>query len=122
MKHKILVVEDNINIQNIYKFKLELGGYLVKVANNGLEALSVMQDFKPELVLLDLKMPVMGGVELLSKLYELYDELPFKVFILTNISFDEVPTSIKFLKYDKYLVKAHLTPSQLLQMVDDVFK
>ena len=120
--HKVAVIEDNLNIQNIYKFKLELGGYLVKVANHGLEALSLIEDFKPELILLDLKMPIMGGAELLSKLYEVYEELPFKVFILTNISFDEVPTSIKFLKYDKYLVKAHLTPSQLLQMVDDVFK
>jgi CheY-like chemotaxis protein len=122
MTKKIAIIEDNLNIQNIYKFKLEYSGYKVKTANNGLEGLDLIKEFEPDLILLDLKMPVMGGVEMLAKLYQEFDEVKFKIFILTNISFDEVPAQIKILKFDKYLIKAHLTPNQLLQMVNEAMQ
>jgi len=122
MTKKIAIIEDNLSIQNIYKFKLEYSGYKVKTANNGLEGLDLIKEFEPDLILLDLKMPVMGGVEMLAKLYQEFDEVKFKIFILTNISFDEVPAQIKILKFDKYLIKAHLTPNQLLQMVNEAMQ
>jgi len=62
-ERKILVVDDEQPIADILKFKLEKEGYSVDVANDGVEALEKVEEFKPDLILLDIMLPLMDGME-----------------------------------------------------------
>lgn len=117
---KVVVIEDEISICEMYKMKLSSAGYAVKTAHNGQEGLELLQDFKPQLILLDLKMPVMSGDEMLAKLRETDWGAEIRVIVLTNISRDEAPRTLQFLNIDRYIVKAHHTPSQVLEIVQEI--
>lgn len=69
--HKVLIVDDETDILDILQFNLNKEGYETRVAENGKRALEIAKDFKPHLVLLDIMMPVMDGVETCRHLREL---------------------------------------------------
>jgi CheY-like chemotaxis protein len=119
-KIKILVVEDDPQIQQIYQFKLENSGYEVRVADNGEQGLELAKAHKPPLILLDLRMPVMTGEEMLEKLRGTDWGAEIRVIVLTNISKDEAPRNLRFLAVDRYVVKAHHTPTQVVDIVREV--
>lgn len=117
---KVLVVEDDTAIRNLYHAKLGKEGYQTRVACNGLEGLNAAREFQPHIILLDLRMPVMTGDEMLQKLRETDWGSDMRVIILTNISKTEAPLSLRFLHVDRYIVKVHHTPSQVVDIVKDV--
>jgi CheY-like chemotaxis protein len=120
MSHTVVVVEDDQDLQYLYRLKLEREGFKVATASNGVEGLKVTEDVQPDLILLDLMMPIMGGAEMLTKLRaEPWGGNP-RVIILTNISRDEAPQALRFLHVDRYIVKAHHTPSQVIHIVHEV--
>lgn len=119
-KQKIAVIEDEPSICEMYRMKLASVGYDVKVAHDGQEGLSVLEDFRPKLILLDIKMPIMSGDEMLAKLRETEWGAEMRVIILTNISRDEAPKNLQFLGIDRYIVKAHHTPSQVVEIVEQI--
>lgn len=121
-KHKIAVIEDEPSICEMYRMKLSGSGYEVKVAHDGQEGLKLLEEFKPQLILLDLRMPVMNGDEMLAKLRQTEWGADIRVIILTNISRDEAPKELQFLSVDRYIVKAHHTPAQVLEIVDHILK
>lgn len=120
MPTKIAVIEDEHAIAQMYKMKLELSGFQAHVAGNGQEGLELIQEFVPELILLDLRMPIMSGDEMLEKLRSTDWGAKVRVIILTNISKDEAPSSLRFLNVDRYIVKAHHTPQQVIDIVNEV--
>lgn len=117
---KIAVVEDEPSICEMYRMKLSANGYEVKTAHDGKEGLELAESFKPDLILLDLMMPVMTGGEMLAKLRETDWGADVRVIILTNISRDEAPKGLQFLHVDRYIVKAHHTPAQVLEIVETI--
>ncbi len=117
---KITVVEDEPAICNMYKMKLASSGFDVSVAFNGKEGLEVVEKHKPTLILLDIKMPVMSGDEMLEKLRQTDWGADIRVIILTNISRDEAPHNLRLLNIDRYIVKAHYTPTQVIDIVNEV--
>ncbi len=117
---KIAIVEDDKPIQFLYKSKLELEGFQVATADNGQEGLAIIREHEPELILLDIRMPVMSGDEMLTRLREQTWGASIRVIILTNISKDEAPSALRFLNVDRYLVKAHHTPRQVVDVVNEV--
>lgn len=119
-KIKVAVIEDDQSITDIYRFKLEHEGFAVAVAHDGQEGLKVIEQFEPELILLDLRMPVMSGDEMLSHLRSTDWGSNIKVIVLTNISKDEAPTGLRFLNVDRYIVKAHHTPNQVVDVIREV--
>lgn len=119
-KAKILVVEDEAAIRQMYEFKLAKEGYEVRVAGDGVEGLALIKEFLPDLLLLDLRMPIMSGEEMLEKLRAGSLGAGTKVVILTNISKSEAPASLRFLNIDRYIVKAYTTPAQVLAIVKEV--
>lgn len=119
-KYKIAVIEDEPSIRHIYQTKLELEGFTVATAENGVTGYALLESFKPDLVLLDIRMPEMNGDEMLTKVREHEWGADIRVIILTNISKDEAPSILRFLYVDRYIVKAHYTPSQVLQIVCEV--
>ena len=117
---KIAVVEDDEPIREMYKFKLENSGYKVCTAKNGKLGLEVVQEEKPDLILLDIMMPEMNGDIMLQKLRETDWGADIRVVVLTNLSKDEAPHTLRFLNVDRYVVKAHHTPAQVIEIVKEV--
>ena len=119
-KLKAVVVEDDGDLRFLYQNKLERQGFEVIVAKDGAEGLEVVKHCKPDIVLLDLLMPVMGGSEMLARLRSEEWGSEIRVIILTNISKDEAPPALRFLNVDRYIVKAHYTPAQVVDIVNEV--
>ena len=117
---KAIVVEDDQDLQFIYKLKLEREGFTVKTASNGQEGLDLTREFRPHIILLDLMMPIMGGTEMLTRLRAQDWGGEARVVILTNISKDEAPQALRFLHVDRYIVKAHHTPAQVIAIVNEI--
>jgi DNA-binding response OmpR family regulator len=122
MTAKIAIIEDDQAISQMYRFKLESSGYIVETAANGKLGLELIEKMKPDLLLLDIRMPEMGGDEMLKKLREFDWGADIRVVILTNISKDEAPHSLRFLSVDRYIVKAHYTPKEVLEVVGEVLQ
>lgn len=119
-KHKIAVIEDDLPICNMYRMKLETTGHEVKTAHNGEDGYELIQEFEPDLVLLDIKMPIMSGDVMLEKVRSTEWGSKPRVVILTNISKDEAPHGLRFLNVDRYIVKAHHTPTQVMDIVHEI--
>lgn len=120
LRSKLAIIEDDAAIAAMYEFKLQNDGYHVKRADNGKAGLELLQEFQPDLILLDIKMPVMSGDEMLEKLRSTDWGSSMRVIILTNISRDEAPSGLRLLNVDRYLVKAHHTPKQVVDVVNEV--
>lgn len=118
-KNKILVVEDDPDLAEAYRLILEQSDYEVALARNGEEALVQSNAQNPDLILLDLRMPVMTGVEFLKK-YNLHSEHPgVKVIVFSNYDLqDEIDDAFK-LGASRYVLKAWASPKELLQIVED---
>jgi len=113
----ILIVEDEPELAEAYQSLLLQSGYSVTVAHNGKEALEIAETTPPQLILLDLRMPIMDGVEFLQK-YNLQEEHPdVKVVVFSNYDMqDEIDDAYR-LGADRYVLKAWASPKELLQIV-----
>lgn len=120
MSYRAVVVEDDQDIQYLYRLKLEREGFEVAVANNGVEGLALIQAFQPHIVLLDIMMPIMNGAEMLARMRAEQWGSDARVVVLTNISKDEAPQALRFLHVDRYIVKAHHTPAQVVNIVTEI--
>jgi CheY-like chemotaxis protein len=117
---RVLMVEDHPDIADLYQLKLQLEGYRVAVASDGVAGLSMARSLIPDLILLDIHVPQLDGLQVLAALREdkATDELPVIV-----CSEDDDPLLIKEanrLGAVAYLVKANLLPSRLSKTVGDV--
>jgi two-component system, OmpR family, response regulator AdeR len=119
-KIKAVVVEDDSDLRFLYQNKLERHGFEVLVAVDGVDGLEVIKRTKPHIILLDLLMPVMSGSEMLARMRSEEWGSDIRVIILTNISKDEAPPALRFLNVDRYIVKAHHTPAQVVGIVYEV--
>jgi DNA-binding response OmpR family regulator len=117
---KIAVIEDDHAIASMYDFKLRACGYHVAIAPDGKDGLELVKKFEPDLILLDLMMPEMRGDEMLQKMRETDWGAKIRVIVLTNLSKDEAPMTLRFLNVDRYIVKAHHTPAQVVDIVHEV--
>ena len=119
---KITIIEDDLPIAQMYELKLKSAGYTTRVAHDGQEGLAVIEDCKPDLILLDIMMPIMNGDEMLEKLRQTDWGTNIRVIVLTNISRDEAPRKLSLLNVDRYIVKAHHTPQQVLDIIKEVLR
>jgi two-component system response regulator AdeR len=118
--YKVLIIEDDRDIQYLYKLKLEHEGFTVAVANDGRQGLKLAEEFTPNIMLVDLLLPEMNGTEMLTAIREHDWGSDIRVLVLTNISKDEAPQALRFLHVDRYIVKAHSTPAQIVSAVWEV--
>jgi CheY-like chemotaxis protein len=98
---KILIVDDEESIRFLYKEELEEEGYIVECAKNGEEALEKLIVFKPDLISLDIKMPVMDGIEALKRIREKERHLP----IILCSAYGEYKQDLTTWASDAYVVK-----------------
>ena len=116
-KKTILVAEDDSFYSNIYKFKLNKEGFDVQTANNGDEALKLAKEHKPDLILLDLIMPIKDGFETLKELKLDPALKDVKVIVISNLGQDEDITRTKELGAQDYLVKANMSIQEMMDKV-----
>ena len=119
-KVKIAIIEDDVAISGMYTAKLAASGYDIKVAENGKVGLELIASFKPDIVLLDLMMPVMNGLEVLQKLKDEPELTRAKIVVLSNMGDTETTAKIAGFKVDDRIIKAELTPSQVEERVKKV--
>jgi CheY-like chemotaxis protein len=113
---KIMIVEDDPAIREIYMLKFELEGYKIHGAANGQEALDALANFKPDFILLDLMMPVMGGAEFLRR-FQLKN-LPSEVIVFTNFSAADQDLTLTELGIAEYWVKSDFTPELVISRIE----
>jgi DNA-binding response OmpR family regulator len=114
---KVAIVEDDQAISTMYRIKFEAEGFTVETAANGKLGLELIEQMKPDIVLLDLMMPEMNGDEMLTELRKKSWGKDTKVIILTNSGEEQAPPSLKELGIRRYIVKAEMTPRQVAEMV-----
>lgn len=122
MKRNILIVEDEPTLASAYRTLLEGAGYEVESAYNGQDALDKTEQFEPDLILLDLRMPVMDGVGFLSQ-YNLAEKHPdVKVIVFSNYDMQKEIDEAYRLGADRYVLKAWASPREILQLVENTLK
>lgn len=122
MPKKIAIIEDEADIRDMYKIKLELGGYEVVSADNGTDGLKLIKSEKPDLVLLDILMPDKDGYEVLEEIKKSNDpKLKLTpVIVISNLSNENDISEAKELGASDFLVKAKINPSIALEKVNAI--
>lgn len=119
---RIVIVEDNTALADIYKTRLELLGYTCFVAYNGIDALYQIEKGKPDLVLLDLMVPKIAGDQILETMRKSEWGKNIKVLIISNLSEADAPAGLRDFGIEGYAVKANLSNDQIDQLVDNILK
>ena len=113
----ILLIEDDPLLIDIYSTKLKESGFEVTVAEDGEKGLRSLEGAMPNLVLLDIVLPKQNGWEVLSKIRQNDRFKGLKVVLLSNLGQKEEIEKGLSLGADRYLIKAHFTPTQVVQEI-----
>ena len=114
---KIIIVEDNKDLQQIYKYAFESKGYEVKISDNGLVGITDIIDFMPNIVLLDLMMPEMNGYEFLEALKN-NTSIKVPVAVISNLTQEQERQKAMQSGADLYLVKSDYEGLDLVTKID----
>lgn len=117
-KAKILAVEDDKYLASIYQMKLKNQGYNVELAANGEEGLEKAKIFKPDLILLDLMMPIMDGYSMLNELKKDPKLKNTKIIILTNLGQEsDIQQAVNHGVLD-YVVKTDTATTEIIDKIE----
>lgn len=119
---KIVIVEDNVSLADIYKIRLEALGYICFVAYDGIDAVSLIKQELPDLVLLDLMVPKIAGDQILEIMRRSEWGKDIKVLIISNLNEADAPAGLRDQGIEGYAVKANLSNDQIDQLVDNILK
>lgn len=122
MAKKILIVEDDRFLRELMARKLREGGFEVIEAGDGEEGLKKIKETKPDLVLLDLILPSIDGFEVLSRKKEDPEIEKIPVIVLSNLGQREDIEKGLALGAIDYMVKAHFTPSEIIEKVKNILR
>lgn len=128
MKKTILFVEDDLPTIDVYSTALEGAGFKLEIINFGEKAIERVKEIKegkakkPDLVLLDLILPDMNGIEVLKTMRRQRETKEVPVFVLTNYTDEQLKKkSIRF-NNERYLLKTDYSPNQLVKIVKEKLK
>ena len=119
---RVLIVEDDDFLLQMYATKLELEGFQVFEASNGVQGVKIAQREKPDLILLDLNLPELSGFEVLGQLKRDDSTKNIKVLVLTNYSQKDNIDRCMELGADDYLIKAHFVPSEVIAKIKNILE
>ena len=117
---KILIIDDDPFIVDMYVIKLREEGFSMETAHDGREGLKKIQEYQPDVVLLDVVMPGMDGFGVLEALRADPPPHTCKIILLTNLGQQQDVERGMHLGADDYLVKAHFTPSEVVAKVKEL--
>lgn len=116
-KKKILLVEDDAALANVYQTRLEIEGFEVRHVSNGEEALSNAVEFHPDLIVLDVMMPKIDGFDVLDILRTTPETANVRVIMLTALSQAKDKERAEKLGADDYLVKSQVVISDVIARI-----
>jgi len=114
---KILLVEDDDNLSNVYITRLEAEGFTIRRVSNGEEALAVALEFHPDLTLLDVMMPKVSGFDVLDILRNTPETANLRVIMLTALSQEADRQRATDLGVDDYLVKSQVVIADVVDRI-----
>jgi len=119
---KIVVLEDDLAMREIVNHKLKNSGFAIKMAEDGGKGYLLIEQEKPDLVLMDLMMPDMDGFEVLKRLRAHPDKklAATPVIVLSNLWSKEDVLKAKQYNVEDYLIKAYFTPDEILAKIKEV--
>lgn len=123
-RKKVLIVEDDNDISEMYRIRITASGFEVETAANGEDGIAKMKKFHPDLVLLDIVMPKKDGFDLLEEVREASDKENIKkipIIVLSNLASPIDIMEGKRLGAQDWWIKAFNTPSQISEKVKDFF-
>lgn len=119
---KIVIVEDNSALAEIYKTRLELLGYTCFIGYNGITGLYFIQQEIPDLVLLDLMVPDIAGDQILLRMRSSNWGKNIPVVIISNLNEADAPAGLRDLGITDYIVKANMTDDSIDQIVNNILR
>lgn len=122
MAKKILIIEDEEIMIRLMQRKLIQEGYEVSVARDGKEGLEAMREIKPDLILLDIIMPKMGGFEVMEKMQESKELKKIPVIIISNSGQPVELDKVKKLGAKDWLIKTEFDPQEVVNKVKKQLK
>jgi CheY-like chemotaxis protein len=118
----VLIVEDENMLNEAYQVVLKTAGYNVLTAYDGKEALEILEKHTADIILLDLRMPVLDGVGFLEAYQLKSRKNPPKVVVFSNFDMQKEIDQAYELGADKYMLKAWASPKELLQLISNLLK
>ena len=119
---KILIIEDDPYVQRMYKRIFAHQKYQTELTSTGEEGLNVAKSKLPDLILLDIMLPGLNGIEVLKELKDDPKTKTIPVLMLTNVGEEDIVRQANELGADSYMVKADFTPDQLLAQIKKYLK
>lgn len=120
MQPRALIIEDEQFIRDIYKRQLEKAGVTVDGFGNGTEGLQSVSQNKYDIILLDIMLPDLNGLEILKQIKQNPASKNVPVIMLTNLGQDEIIKEGFTLGAQGYFIKASYTPDQIVQEVKNI--
>lgn len=118
---KILIIEDVPFFIELYQIALEEAGYQVIQARDGEEGLKMASEH-PDLILLDMMLPKISGIEVLKKLRSENSTKDIPILVLTNYSQNEIIKEANDLGIQGYLHKVEMTPTKVVEHINELLK
>lgn len=122
-KKKALIIEDDLFTREMYQMQFEKSGYNVVASSDGIQGLVSIFEEDPDFVLLDIILPKMDGVTLLSELRKKEKEqktIPRAVIMLTNLGRESIMQRCMDLGATGYIIKARFTPKEVVSRVEEL--
>lgn len=117
---KVALIEDDKDIAAMYAQRFDMvGGFEVRIADNGESGLALLKTFTPDIILLDMMMPVMSGLETLTRLRKMPQGGSYKVIALTNMDDPDTTKAINKLGVVGHIVKANSSPGQVVERIKE---
>ncbi len=120
MVKKILLVDDDVYIRDLYAEVLKDENYDITIAADGEEALSLVEDDSFDLILLDIMLPKLDGIQVLAKIKEDPARKSIPVIMLTNFGQEDLVKQAVTLGCSEYLLKYNLTPGEIITKVAQI--
>jgi len=116
----LLLIEDDPLLVDIYSTKFKEVGFEVEVADSGDKALKILPTISPHIIVMDIVLPKVDGWELLAETQKLRNLENTKILVLSNLGQKEEIEKGISLGADRYLIKAHYSPSQVVEEIRDM--
>ncbi|MEK7560061.1 MAG: response regulator [Patescibacteria group bacterium] len=116
MAHKILIIDDDDFLLDMYSLKFKEGGFDVSLCKNGAEAVSQAQTFKPDIILVDIVMPNIDGFQVIKLLKEKIGGSA-KIIAFSNLDQKDGIDKALYCGADDFIKKADFTPSEILKKI-----
>lgn len=120
MEHKLLLIEDDITLRDLYQARFGLEGFHIEVATDGEMGYEKAKKILPDVILLDLRIPKMSGFEVLRQLKQTDSTKDIPVIVLTALSGDEDREQVMKLGGAAFLTKSETVPKQVLDEINKV--